>query len=242
MTAGVSNAADRLVPPPPETAGSFPLLDTLRAVGAVFVVTTHVAFWSGDYTRHGVVGTMTARLDVGVAIFFAISGFLLSRAWLIAAADRTPRPGVGQYAWKRLLRIAPAYVIAVVLALSFVRANRDLGAGRWVSTLLMLDTYRFDTFPAGLTQMWSLAVEVAFYVVLPPLMLALVARGPLRPRRVVIGLLALIAISVSWHVLWAGRVAHGQPLQWLPAFLTWFAAGSFSAWSKCCTAGGAAAA
>ena len=56
----------------------FPMLDTLRAVGAIAVLTTHVAFWGGEYTRWGAFGTVLARLDVGVAIFFVLSGFLLS--------------------------------------------------------------------------------------------------------------------------------------------------------------------
>jgi peptidoglycan/LPS O-acetylase OafA/YrhL len=229
VTAGLEAAAERLVPPPPETATTFPVLDTLRAVGAICVVTTHVAFWSGDYTGHGVVSTLLARLDVGVAIFFVLSGFLLSRAWLVAAADGGSRPAVGRYFWKRMLRITPPYVIAVVLALTFVHANDDLSAGRWASTLLMLETYRFDTFPAGLTQMWSLAVEVAFYIVLPLLMFVLVGRHSLSPRRVVGGLLMLCAVSVGWHLAWAGHVGQGQPLEWLPAFLTWFAGGIFLA-------------
>ena len=44
------------------------------------VLTTHVAFQTGDYVRHGIVGALLSRLDVGVAIFFVLSGFLLVRA------------------------------------------------------------------------------------------------------------------------------------------------------------------
>ena len=74
-------------------APEFPVLDTLRAVGALAVLTTHAAFWSGDYTQHGVWGTLLARLDVGVAIFFVLSGFLLVAA--------LPRPGRGRPARPR---------------------------------------------------------------------------------------------------------------------------------------------
>ena len=81
-----------LVPPPPETAATFPVLDTLRAVGALCVLTTHVAFWSGAYTNHGAWGTLLSRLDVGVALFFVLSGFLLARPFLRPPWPAPPRP------------------------------------------------------------------------------------------------------------------------------------------------------
>lgn len=228
--------ADALVPPPPETGQQFPVLDTIRAIGALCVVTTHTSFWAGTYTGHGAWGTFLARLDVGVAIFFVLSGFLLCRPWLSSAANRRPRPGVAGYFWKRALRILPLYVVTVLIAYAFIGDNRHLGAGRFASTLLLLDPYWQATFPAGLTQMWSLSAEVAFYVVLPLLMLSLVGRrAPLRPARVLTGLAALVAVTTWWHLsgaAWAGRDNDGATLQWLPAYLTWFGLGILLALSE----------
>ncbi|WP_164775193.1 acyltransferase family protein [Nocardioides pantholopis] len=224
-----ARVGEAVTPPPPATGGTFPVLDTLRAVGALCVVTTHAAFWAGEYTGNGVWGTLLARLDVGVAIFFVLSGFLLARPWLIRAADGTTRPAVRPYLRKRFLRIAPLYVVTVVLALSLVQENRDLGVADWLRTLLMLDTATGQVFPAGLTQMWSLAVEVAFYLVLPLVMLLAVGRGrPLRVPRVLLCLAALGAVSVYWHLDAVPRleaVIDGAPVQWLPAYLSWFAVG-----------------
>ena len=220
----VRHLAEALVPPPPETAQTFPALDAMRAVGALCVLTTHTAFWSGDYLHHGTAGAVLARLDVGVAIFFVLSGFLLSRGWIINAADTAPSPRAAPYLWKRGLRILPVYVVTVILALTFVRANDDASFGDWLSTMLFLDVYHGDGFPAGLTQMWSLSVEVSFYVALPLLMWALVGRR-LRPRRILAGLVVLTGVSVWWHLAGATAIGQGRPLEWLPAFLTWFAAG-----------------
>lgn len=221
--------AEALVPPPPGTGAQFPVLDTLRAVGALCVVTTHTAFWAGTYTGHGAWGTLLARLDVGVAIFFVLSGFLLGRPWLVAAAARQPAPGVRRYLWKRALRIVPLYVVTVLIAFAFVADNLHLGFRRFLSTLLLLDPYWRENFPDGLTQMWSLSAEVAFYVVLPALMLVLVGRRPLlRPRRVLLGLVGLGAVATWWHLsgaAWAGRGSDGATLQWLPAYLVWFGLG-----------------
>lgn len=223
-----------LVPPPARSGPDFAALDALRAVGALCVLTTHVAFWSGDYTGNGFWGTLLARLDVGVALFFVLSGFLLARPWLAATADRRPTPATPDYLWKRFLRIAPLYVVTAALALAFVRSNADLSWGDRIATLLMLDTFRSPLLPGGLTHMWSLAVEVTFYLALPALMVALLgrrrvraARG-LRPARVLVGIAALVVVTAWWHLDGAARVSphtDGAPLQWLPAYLSWFALG-----------------
>jgi peptidoglycan/LPS O-acetylase OafA/YrhL len=60
-------------------------------------------------------------------------------------------------------------------------------------------------------------------------MIGLVGRRPaLRTSRVLAGLALMVAIAVWWHLDGAGRVgAHsdGATLQWLPAYLGWFALG-----------------
>ena len=216
-----------IVPPPPATADQYVVLDTLRAVGALCVLTTHTAFESGAYVGHGIWGTMLARLDVGVAIFFVLSGFLLSRPFLARGLPGGRAVATRRYLWKRLLRIWPVYVVTVVVALVFIQRNSGLGFTDWVTTLLMLNTFVDPALPYGLTHMWSLAVEVTFYLALPPLMLLAVGRT-LRPWRVLAVLAALSAISVWWHLDGADRIgetAAGAPHQWLPAYLIWFVLG-----------------
>ena len=210
-------------------APHFPVLDTVRAIGALAVLTTHTAFQSGDYVRHGVWGTLLSRLDVGVAIFLVLSGFLLSRPYLARAVAGLPHPSTGRYYWKRLLRIYPVYAVTVILALGLLPENDRVGPGGWLRTLLLADPYAADRLPHGLTQMWSLSVEVAFYVVLPGLMLAAVGRGrALRPGRVGALIALMVGFSCWWHLSLAKSVdalTSGVPMMWLPAYLSWFAVG-----------------
>jgi peptidoglycan/LPS O-acetylase OafA/YrhL len=213
-----------------ELAPEFPALDTLRALGALAVLTTHVTFQSGDYLQHGVWGFLFSRLDVGVAIFFVLSGFLLSRPHLARAALGRPRPSTGRYYWKRLVRIYPVYVVTAVIALALIPDNAGRGVVAWVRTLLLADVYTETRLPQGLTQMWSLSVEVAFYAALPLLMLMAIGRAGRTPRaaRVWAVLAALTTVSVSWHLQLGDRVAQvspGLPMSWLPSYLTWFAVG-----------------
>ncbi len=215
--------------PPLEQSPQFPVLDTLRAVGAFAVLTTHVAFQTGDYFGHDVWGTLMARLDIGVAIFFVLSGFLLSRPYLARAAVHREPPATRPYYVKRLLRIYPVYVATVIIALTFLPENDGLSPREWIRTLLMADVFLARELPHGLTQMWSLSVEATFYLALPLLMMVAVGRRrELRPARVVALLVSLTILSCWWHLSLAaaiGEVSSGSPLLWLPAFLTWFSVG-----------------
>lgn len=203
----------------------YPGLDTLRAVAAIAVVATHTSFWTGQYGK-GLWGAATARLDIGVAFFFVLSGFLLGRPFMAAMVDRRPLPGAGRYFWKRALRIVPLYLLVVVAALVILDDNRGAGVGTWIGNLTMTQLYVTGLLPAGLTQMWSLTTEVAFYVLLPILMAVLsrlACRTGWNPRRLMAALGILTAITVAW-LIWGAdlRVGAGQ---WLPAYLSWFAVG-----------------
>lgn len=209
-------------------ARTFPVLDTLRAVGALAVLATHCAFSAGSYTEMGAWGRMLARMDAGVALFFVLSGFLLSRHWLSRVLAGRPGPSVRDYARKRLLRIYPVYAVCAVIALTLVPANDGLGAIDWLVTLTLTGIYVADALPYGLTQTWSLDTELAFYAVLPLIMLlALGRRGRFALGRVLGVLVTLVAVNVVWLLVLADEVdpGTGQPREWLPAFLTWFAAG-----------------
>ncbi len=76
---------------------------------------THAAYTTGKYT-HGYVGLVYSRMEIGVPIFFVLSGFLLFGPWVRAAASGGPPPSVRRYAWHRVRRIMPAYVVTVLAA------------------------------------------------------------------------------------------------------------------------------
>ena len=60
-------------------------LTGIRAVAALLVMATHAAYTTGKYT-HGYVGLVYSRMEMGVPIFFVLSGFLLFGPWVKAAA------------------------------------------------------------------------------------------------------------------------------------------------------------
>ena len=65
-------------------------LTGVRAVAALLVMGTHAAYGTGSYI-HGYVGLVYSRMEIGVAIFFALSGLLLFGPWLQARAGRSSK-------------------------------------------------------------------------------------------------------------------------------------------------------
>ena len=187
-------------------------LTGIRAVAALLVMGTHAAYTTGKYPQ-GYWGTFYSRMEIGVPIFFVLSGFLLFGPWVRALAEDRPPPSLARYAWHRVRRIMPAYVITVVVAYvvyHFRTAGPNPGH-TWTGlfrnltlTQVYTDNYLYSYLHQGLTQMWSLAVEVAFYVALPLmayLLLAVLCRRRRQPRLLLAGLVALSLITPLWLVL-----------------------------------------
>lgn len=212
-------------------------LTGIRAIAAMLVVATHAAYSTGKYPQ-GYWGMASSRLEVGVPIFFALSGFLLFQPWVKAAVKGGPAPSVKRYAWHRVRRIMPAYLVTLVLAY-LIYHFRDAGPNpghTWEGffrnltlTQIYTDNYVYTFLHQGLIQMWSLAVEVSFYAVLPALaylLLVVLCRREWRPGRLLTAMALLALISPAWLVLVHSEVPLPEGARlWLPTYLLWFLAG-----------------
>ena len=146
--------------------------DLLRLLAASQVVLVHVAdhFLSQRYFL-----VEFLRQAPGVPVFFFISGFLISASW-----ERNP--DVRSYARNRFLRIYPAYVVAALVSLGgillFARLSLPHDAGRlalWLAAQLTLLCDWNPDFLRGYGtgvvngSLWTIPVEVGFYVLTPVL-------------------------------------------------------------------------
>ncbi|WP_083951368.1 acyltransferase family protein [Actinomadura rubrobrunea] len=219
----------------PQISGRQGTLDGVRAVAALVVVFYHVASTSGvigDYWLFN-------GGQVGVPLFFTLSGLLLYRPWAAAVLLGHPAPRVRTYFRKRVLRILPAYWLVVVCFMVLVADDHIRDTGTWVYLLTLTHTYLPDPWwglslgPPHLGQIWSLSVEVAWYALLPVTAAAVgwyARRVPsqdvdARARRLLVGLAAYALVSVAYTV--AMFVPEPRPLLglWVPRFFVWFAIG-----------------
>jgi peptidoglycan/LPS O-acetylase OafA/YrhL len=203
----------------------FPLFDSLRAIAALSIFGFHIA--ASQRALNDPDFPWLGQLNVGVPIFFVVSGFLLYRPFVAARLRGSARPALVPYAVRRVLRIVPAYWVALpLITLWLGREDQVFTASGVFTYFFFLQLYDASTITGGIGQAWTLGVEVSFYVFLP--IWAFVVRrlpGELRP----IAVLALIGIV--WKVVVlntafsSGSSAAFPLLIALPAWLETFAGG-----------------
>ncbi len=152
-----------------------PALDGLRALAILLVMARHGVrpFWSAEGLMP--LGPWDAAIPllngwIGVDLFFGLSGFLIARHILDRIEGGGFRPG--DYLKRRALRIGPAYVGALLVAVSgivpFYGVAQDQLSLRVIYHLLFLQDY----LPSDIVvAFWSLGVEEKFYLLAPVLVL-----------------------------------------------------------------------
>lgn len=209
----------------------FPLFDGFRAVAALAIVLTHVSFDTGFSVRSSL-GPLFARADVGVSIFFLISGFLLYRPFVTRRLAGKRPPATAAFLWRRALRIYPAYWVALTAVL--LLTDQQIPGRRAVLLWYGLaHTYDRQAVLGPILQSWTLAAEVAFYAFLP--LYALLQRRAVpdhasaerRYRAELMGVGVLVLIAWTWRlVTWKLNTRYyGLYNTWLPAWLDQFGLG-----------------
>lgn len=144
-------------------------------------------------------GWWVIRLDLGVKVFFAISGFVLALPFLkYGLTGEGKKVSIGPYFVRRLTRLEPPFIISLVVFL-FVHvlikheALSDMG-GHFLAGLVYLHGFIFGEPNPINPVTWSLEVEAQFYI-LVPILFWLVFRFKNQLSRIFV-ILILIAISV----------------------------------------------
>jgi len=213
--------------------GRIAVIDGLRGIAILLVLWFHVWGLSWQAVVIPVVNVSLQPLAetgfLGVPLFFFISGFVLllplAQAHLTGARPPTWR----QFFFRRATKIVPSYVlcIAVLIAAGYQTyatlqdAVRDVGFH-----LLFIHGWFAATYESIAVPLWSLAVEIQFYLLFPFFALAFV-------RRPLLTAFGMIAVGNAWR-LWSLFSSHyffEQRLNQLPAHLDFFAAGMLCAFA-----------
>ena len=128
-----------------------PSLAGLRAISIVLVLISHAQrpgthpFWFSLLFLHA---------DLGVRVFFVISGFLITTILL-------KEPSLKRFYSHRARRILPAFAVFLIAAIL-------LGAPKADWPYIFTWTVNFDPHPAWMIgHLWSLSVEEQFYILWP---------------------------------------------------------------------------
>ena len=167
-------------------------LQALRALAAWLVVFHHFMQVFFDFRTNSLAGHLLAtRGQVGVDIFFVLSGFVIH---LSSAGRRIP---VSTFLVNRVARIAPAYwlytALTALILLSFspLMPGYGLALPELVLSLLVLPSQNpagfgyYPILPVG----WTLNFEMMFYL--------LFALSFLAPPRWRLGLLAVLVVLLN---------------------------------------------
>ncbi|SEG54519.1 Peptidoglycan/LPS O-acetylase OafA/YrhL, contains acyltransferase and SGNH-hydrolase domains [Actinacidiphila yanglinensis] len=154
--------------------------------------------------------------SIGVDVFYTISGFVITRL-LVAEFARTGDIGLWQFYRRRWLRLVPALLVVcaltALLSLAPVPTFKHgvsaalLAAFSLVNLVRAAQSGGYTGVTAPLGHTWSLGVEEQFYLVWPPVLLALLRR--LKARTVLSAAVVLTLLPVLWRYhLWNSTAAH----------------------------------
>jgi peptidoglycan/LPS O-acetylase OafA/YrhL len=149
-----------------------PCIDGLRAVAILFVLASHA-----QYTFHHPlpmwIYLIFIRGDLGVFIFFILSGFLITYL-LNAEFSNTGTIRLGKFYARRVLRIFPAfYTYLLVLGILTVTGIIPIAVSHFLDAFFFLWNYKHLWDPTNgpgnwfLGHFWTLAVEEQFYLIWP---------------------------------------------------------------------------
>jgi peptidoglycan/LPS O-acetylase OafA/YrhL len=207
-------------------------IESLRGIAALAVYLGHVFGQAHDYNPAETLATYPDRVllggGFGVYLFFALSGYLLYLPFARRDFAGGPKVDYGRYARNRALRILPLYY--VVLFTCILVGKETLSGKDWLSWLTFTQNFTQDrtelTDVNGL--MWSLAIEMHFYLALPFLALAIawLARRSLARAALVLGALGAASFVLRYVTFYDEGAVEDPLLDYsLPSTFFFFVAG-----------------
>jgi len=197
-------------------------LDGARAVAAMGVFLAHAAFISGFVFRSEL-GPILARLDIGVEIFFLLSGFLLYRPFVDRRLAGQASGELGTYARRRFLRIFPAYWVALTIVAFILHAPKFADEHSIVAHYLLLHVLDIRQVSHGpIQQAWTLSCELAFYAVLPGWAWLMARRERSVERQIRVELAGIAALWVASMLLKVATIGADLSIERVGWLATWF--------------------
>ncbi|NVN94981.1 MAG: acyltransferase [Bacteroidetes bacterium] len=216
-------------------------IDGLRFLAILPVIIQHISErlfrysyashsgFQGDY--HKFINTdMSAywisRGTVGVFVFFAISGFVLSFPFAKHYLSDKPAVNLKKYFWRRVTRLEPPYIVIMTLLAIALIVKGDFTflqmIPHYIASIFYQHNLYFQDYSIINPVAWSLEIEIQFYILAPLLAYLVFSIKPIILRRGLLIAYIFVFITLqsifNWHIGLMKMTIFGQ----LPHFLVGF--------------------
>lgn len=166
-----------------------PVLDGLRGIAVLAVTAYHFKF------------PLSSNGWLGVDIFFALSGFLITSLLMEEWRD-SGSVNLGKFYFRRVTRLYPALLLMLIVVAPFTPAKAYIYATltyftNWIMAL------HFQPINLELGHTWSLAIEEQYYILWPLFLLILLRKFPTRKVfwiPLVLGLISAVLRAIVWII------------------------------------------
>jgi peptidoglycan/LPS O-acetylase OafA/YrhL len=157
--------------------GEFLAGDGIRGIGMVCIILAHLVggalavdgvFYREDFrAAYGTIpGIVASGLQLGLPMFFVLSGYLIARPWIRAYVLGRSTPSLRRYLRHRVLRIVPVFwLVGGLMYLQY--GTHGASVLDLAAVFGFAQIYHTSGASDFLGQAWSIDVEVAFYVLIP---------------------------------------------------------------------------
>ena len=221
-----------MVESPRSTTPHLAVLDGLRGIAILVVLWYHVWEWTWltpqitIFGRHLNFTFINETGFTGVDLFYFISGFVLFYPYARHLFEGKPLQTLAHFVYRRFIKIVPSYYLQLLIVTPWIIAAYSGTALLWqyVTHLTFTHIWFHSTYGAINGVLWTLAVEVQFYVVFP--LLSWCFR-----RRPVLTFLGMLAVANAYRLVLA-PCCNGDyvVMTQMPSFLDLFGSGMMAAW------------
>ncbi|HET9029028.1 MAG TPA: acyltransferase [Candidatus Aquilonibacter sp.] len=205
-------------------------LDGLRGIAILQVLWYHVWLVGRFQVPWAWLQFVPATGLFGVHLFFFLSGFVIVYPYVRANASAEPEPTWAHFAWRRFVKIVPSYAISIAIAYAtgffLIEQTHATVFEDLITHALFIHTWFPQTAGTINGVLWTLAVEVQFYLLFP-VVWWFFKRGPVATTAA-LAALGWISRSYGWHGVPAS-VTSALAIN-LPTYIDLFGFGMFSAW------------
>lgn len=214
-----------------DTSGKryLPFVDGIRFMAIIPVVMLHASERLERYVVSPTTGFeqelayVISRGAVGVMIFFALSGFILS----LPFANQYSSFSYKSYLGKRLTRLEPPYIFWMTLFGIIFLLKSQLGfieiSGHYLASIFYVHNIAYGEFSVINPVAWSLEVEIQYYLLAPFLAMSYFRLPDLKYRRLLLLCLTTLFIMFQhvngWQLLPARASLLGQLQHFLVGLL-----------------------